>query len=52
MMTIPLHRKTPATQLRVHVQSVAEVLNITQEDIFFPLREAYNIANETLDGGS
>ena len=52
MVTIPLHRKTPAAQLRVHVQSVEEVLNVSQEDVFFPLREAYNVAYETREGAA
>jgi hypothetical protein len=34
MVTIPLHRKTPAAQLRVHVQSVEEALDVKEEDVF------------------
>jgi hypothetical protein len=52
MVKIRLHRKTPAAQLRVHVQSVEEVLDVKPEDVFFPLREAYNIANETFEGAA
>ena len=52
LVRIPLHRKTPAAQLRVHVQSVEEALDVKTEDVFFPLREAYNVANETLEGAA
>ena len=46
----PLHRRTPANELRVHVQRIRELLPVTQNDVFFPLREAYNKANYTLEG--
>ena len=36
----------------MHVQSVEEVLDVKSEDVFFPLRVAYNVANETLEGAS
>ena len=39
-----------AKHLRVHVQRVREILPVTKENIFFPLREAYERANYTLEG--
>ena len=50
MVALDAMVKTPSSQLRVHVQSVEEVLGVKQEGIFFPLREAYVIANESLEG--
>ena len=46
----PLHRHTPAAKIRVHVQRVREVNHVRREDVYFPLRYAYEAANHTLAG--
>ena len=46
----PMHRNTPAGQLRVHVQRVRELLPVKKADVFYPLRETYMRANYTLEG--
>ena len=46
----PLHRHTPAAKLRVHVQRVRELNVVAKDDVFFPLRAAYDEANNTLAG--
>ena len=46
----PLHRATPAAKLKVHVQRVRELNPVSPEDVYFPLRNAYEKANFTLAG--
>ena len=48
MIKIPFAWKD-TSQARVHVQFVEEVLNVKQEGIFLPHREAYILANDSLE---
>jgi len=46
----PLHKRTPPSKCKVHIQRVREILPVTKADIFFPLRGTYERCNYTLEG--